>query len=108
MIVDSGPGAHTVAEESKDRAEAPVNAAPRPSQVKAPASGSHTTPGAPGQPNPLHKVLFEKVKRGEVDEVVRFVRESGIDITKVNDEPKNFCQNPAFSACIIRDEQVSL
>lgn len=53
-------------------------------------------------------MLFEKVKRGEVDEVVRFVRESGIDISKVIDEPKNFCQNPAFSACIIRDEQVSL
>jgi len=55
---------------------------------EAPA-GTFQTAG--GQPNPLHKTIFEKVKRGEVDEVVRLVRESGIDASKLLDEPKNFC-----------------
>ena len=38
-------------------------------------------PGANGVQNPLMKTIFEKVKRGEVDEVVRLVRESGIDLS---------------------------
>ena len=61
-----------------------------------------------GQQNPLHKSLFEKVKRGDVDEVVRIVRESGIDVSQVIDEPKNFSQTLAFTACIIRDQELAL
>lgn len=61
-----------------------------------------------GQQNPLHKNLFEKVKRGDVDEVVRIVRESGIDVSQVIDEPKNFSQTLAFTACIIRDQELAL
>jgi len=34
--------------------------------------------------------LFEKVKRGEIDEVVRLVREQNIDLKHVVDEAKNF------------------
>ena len=39
---------------------------------------------------PLHRSLFEKVKRGEIDEVVRLVREHNIDLKHVVDEAKNF------------------
>lgn len=56
----------------------------------------------------MHKNLFEKVKRGDVDEVVRIVRESGIDVSQVIDEPKNFSQTLAFTACIIRDQELAL
>lgn len=60
------------------------------------------------QAAPLHKTLFEKVKRGEVDEVVRLVRESGIDLGQVMDEAKNFSQSLAFTACIVRDQELAL
>jgi len=40
--------------------------------------------------------------------VVRLVRESGIDVTQVTDENKNFSQSLAFTACIVRDPDLSL
>ena len=61
----------------------------------------------PGQQNPLHKAIFDKVKRGEVDEVIRLVRESSIDVKQVLDEPKNFSQTPIFHACIFPDKEVA-
>lgn len=65
-------------------------------------------PGTNGVQNPLMKTIFEKVKRGEVDEVVRLVRESGIDLSQVVDESKNFNQSLAFPACIIREQAVAM
>jgi len=38
----------------------------------------------------LFKSLLEKVKRGEIDEMIRLVRESGVDMSQVFDESKNF------------------
>lgn len=38
----------------------------------------------------LKKQIFDLVKKGEVDEVVRVVRETGIDIANLLEEPKNF------------------
>ena len=58
----------------------------------------------PGAISPLHKVIFDKVKRGEVDEVIRLVRDSSIDVKQVLDEPKNFSQTPIFHACIFPDK----
>ena len=43
-----------------------------------------------------------------MDEVVRLVRESGIDVSQVIDEPKNFSQTLAFTACIVRDPDLAL
>ena len=34
----------------------------------------------PGAISPLYKSIFDKVKRGEVDEVIRLVRDSSIDV----------------------------
>ena len=45
---------------------------------------------APAQPNSVSKQLFEKVKKGDVEEVVQMVREYGLDLTTLLDEPKNF------------------
>ena len=42
------------------------------------------------QASPVSKQLFEKVKKGDVEEVVQMVREYGIDIANLIDEPKNF------------------
>ena len=39
---------------------------------------------------------------------MRIVRESGIDVSQVIDEPKNFSQTLAFTACIIRDQELAL
>ena len=36
------------------------------------------------------KQLFEKIKKGDVEEVVSMVREYGIDIATLVDEGKNF------------------
>ena len=44
----------------------------------------------PGQLSPIQKQLFDKVKRGEVEEVIRMVREFNIDLATLVDEPKNF------------------
>ena len=52
--------------------------------------------------------MFEKVRHGEIDEVVRMVQESNIDVTSVVDEAKNFNQTLIFTACVIRDPELSL
>lgn len=61
----------------------------------------------PNQQSPLHKALFDKVKRGEVEEVIRMVRESNIDCANLVDETKNFSQTPIFSACIVPDKELA-
>ena len=38
----------------------------------------------------MWKALFDKVKKGEVEETERFVREHNIDVRSVVDEAKNF------------------
>lgn len=52
-----------------------------PSQTQANGADPTGAASTGGQTNPLQKALFEKVKRGEVDEFVRMVRESGIDVS---------------------------
>jgi len=34
------------------------------------------------------------------------IRESNIDVKQLIDEPKNFSQNPIFSACIVADHSL--
>ena len=53
--------------------------------------------------NPLHKTLFDKVKKGDIEDVRRLVNETGIDLRSVLDEPKNFSQTLIFSACVVPD-----
>jgi ankyrin repeat protein len=53
------------------------------------------------------KVIFDKVERGEVDEVIRLVRESAIDIKLLISEPKNFSQTPVFHACVNTDHETA-
>ena len=36
------------------------------------------------------------------------VREYGIDLSTLIDEPKNFSQSVVFSACVVKDEETSL
>ena len=55
--------------------------------------------------SPLHKQVFEKVKKGEIDEVVRLVRENNLDINQVRDEQKNFYQSPMFAATVLSDKE---
>ena len=55
--------------------------------------------------NPLHKTLFEKVKKGLLDEVRQLITESNVDVRCVIDEPKNFSQTLIFSACVVPDHQ---
>ena len=57
--------------------------------------------------NPIHKQIFDKVKKGEVDEVIRIIRESNIDVTQIQDEAKNFNQSPMFAASVISDKEVA-
>ena len=54
-----------------------------------------------------HKQLFEKVKRGEVEEVARMVRDFNIDVTVVIDEKDKFCQTPIFAAATISNHEQS-
>ena len=57
--------------------------------------------------NPLHRTLFDKVKRGEVEEVRRLIQESNVDVKAVIDEPKNFSQTLLFSACVVPDHNTA-
>ena len=36
------------------------------------------------------------------------VKEYGIDIATLLDEPKNFSQSPIFSACVVKSEETSM
>ena len=36
------------------------------------------------------------------------VREYGIDLSTLLDEPKNFSQSVVFSACVVKNEETSL
>lgn len=53
--------------------------------------------------NPLHRSLFDRVKKGDIDGVVKLVQGSNIDMAHLLDEAKNFSQSPIFSACVIQD-----
>lgn len=48
------------------------------------------------------------VKNGEVDKLIKVVRETGIDMANLLDEPKNFAQTPAFFAATISNHELSL
>ena len=56
----------------------------------------------------MHKQLFDKVRGGDVDDVVRMVREFNIDVSSVVGEAKNFHQHLVFTACVIKDVETSL
>ena len=56
----------------------------------------------------LKKQIFEFVKKGEVDEVVRLVRETGIDIANLLEDAKNFNQTPVFFAAINPNHETAL
>ena len=60
-----------------------------------------------GFPNAVQKVLFEKVKRGEIDQVKLMVEQQKIDLKTIQDEQKNFCQTPIFSACIVPNHDLA-
>ena len=72
-------------------------------KVGAPSSQQRACLDADGQPTPLHKTLFDKVRHGEVNEVNRMITEMQIDVKNVVDELKNFSQTLLFQACVIRD-----
>ena len=71
------------------------------------AAAQHAALQQMGQQSVLHRTLFDKVKKGEVDEIIRMVRTHNIDVTTVIDEAKNFSQTPIFSACIIADHDLA-
>ena len=54
--------------------------------------------------NPIHRRLFDLVKKSDIEGVVNLVRESSIDVASVVDEAKNFSQTPVFQACILPDQ----
>ena len=58
--------------------------------------------------SPIVKQLYDKVKKGDVEDVVQMVREYGLDIANILDEAKNFSQTPNFSACVVKGEENSL
>ena len=58
--------------------------------------------------SPLHKQIFDKVRKGEVDEVVRLITEQNLDVSQIQDEAKNFNQSPMFAASVIPDKEVAL
>ena len=43
------------------------------------------------------------MRKNQVDEVVRLIRDSAIDVAVLLDEPKNFSQTPIFAASVIPD-----
>ena len=49
----------------------------------------------------VKKQIFETIKKGEIDEVVKLIRETSVDIANLQDEPRNFSQTPIFYAAII-------
>lgn len=59
-------------------------------------------------PNTFGRQLFDKIKRGDVEDVISMVREYGIDLKLLLDEPKNFSQSVVFSACVVKTEETSL
>ena len=54
-----------------------------------PSVSTVTQQAAPAGPmngipmSPLHKQVFEKVKKAEIDEVVRLVRENNLDVNSI-------------------------
>lgn len=57
--------------------------------------------------NSFYRSLFEKVKQGDLEEVIAMIREHGIDVANLYDEGA-FKQTPLFSACVIKDSETSL
>jgi len=55
----------------------------------------------------LKKQVFDLVKKGEVDELIRLVRETGIELCNLIEDQKNFFQTPMFFATIIPNHDVA-
>jgi hypothetical protein len=46
--------------------------------------------------------LFDKIKKGNVEEIVSNIRDNCVDVSLLKDE-QNFQQSAMFSACVIKD-----
>ena len=57
--------------------------------------------------NSFYRSVFDKVKSGDIEEVMNMVREHGIDVANLYDEGA-FKQTPLFSACVIKDSASSI
>lgn len=51
--------------------------------------------------------MFDKIKKGNVAEIVAQIKDSCVDVSLLKDE-QNFDQTAMFSACVIKDEAQSL
>ena len=56
----------------------------------------------------VKKQIFETIKKGEIDEVVKLIRETGVDIANLQDEARNFSQTPIFYAAIISNHESAM
>lgn len=55
----------------------------------------------------VQRALFSMVKRGQVQEFRTLVTQENLDVASMVDEPKNFSQTLAFSACIVPDKDIA-
>lgn len=51
--------------------------------------------------------LFDRIKKGNVAEIIAQIKESCVDVSLLKDE-QNFQQTAMFSACVIKDAAQSL
>lgn len=51
--------------------------------------------------------MFDKIKKGQVSDIVNMIRENCVDVSLLKDE-QNFQQTAMFSACVIKDAESSL
>ena len=52
--------------------------------------------------------MFDKIKKGDIDDVVSMIKDYNIDVATLIDEQKNFSQSVVFSACVVKNEETSI
>jgi hypothetical protein len=56
----------------------------------------------------LVRSFFEKLQKGECEEIISMVNSYGLDVSSVRNDAANFLQTPLFEACAIKDEEKAL
>lgn len=56
----------------------------------------------------LVRQFFEKLSKGECEEIISMVNNFGLDVSSVRNDAANFLQTPLFEACAIKDEDKAL
>ena len=66
-------------------------------------NASHQTQQSQTAPTLIVRQFYQKLKEGDVDEVIKMVRDCGLDLQNLRNDKINYEQTALFEACAFKD-----